>query len=155
MTVDDMGSTPSSDLAAPPPSSAAAPAPPDEVIANLAAASGWVQFMAVLGFISVALMGLAGLVILVIGLPDTGIVGHFLGFMYLVMGAIYLVPLLPLNRAAQAASRLKAAPSHATAVEILHQQAIFWRRLGILTIVAISLGILFGLILVPVAWLAK
>ncbi|MDD3643578.1 MAG: hypothetical protein PHQ19_08970 [Candidatus Krumholzibacteria bacterium] len=130
-------------------------AAPDGVIGHLVAASGWMRLMSVLGFIGVGLMGLAGLVILSVGFPDLGAGGRLIGLVYIVFAVIYLICVLPLNRAAQAAGRLRISPQEALAAEALRHQAVFWRRLGIFSIVSIILSFLMILIMPVIVWLGR
>jgi hypothetical protein len=122
------------------------PVLPDAIVDHLAGAAPWVRFMAVLGFIGVGLMVLFGLIILVLGFPIPGAVSapplRFLGIVYMVLAAIYMIPLLPLNRFAAAAGRLKKARSYEVATEALRQNRSFWFRAGVMTIIFTALGIL-------------
>lgn len=116
--------------------------PPDEIARAIAAAAGWLRFMAIIGFIGAGFMVLAGLVLLVVPIPVSDYFnGRLMGILYLVMGGVYLIPLLPLNRAAGLASQLRTAVSHSVAVEALRAQAVFWKRIGILTAVGMALSI--------------
>jgi len=152
MTANDFGAGagPGNGTGTPP--QGAPSAGPDGVIRYLAAASAWIRFMAVLGFISIGIMVLAGLVLLVTGVPYGAMNGRMFGLMYLVLGLIYLLIVVPLNRCASAAGRLKVEPDRAIAVEALRHQLSFWRRMGILTIVSIAISILMMLSL-PGFWL--
>ena len=129
--------------------------PPDGIVIHLAAAAPWMRFMAVLGLISVGLMAVAGLIILVVGFGSYGSGGRLLGILYIALAAVYLIPLLPLNRSAAAAARLKATPSHDIAAESLQHQASFWRRLGILAIVGLSLSVIFLLVALIAALVSR
>lgn len=128
---------------------------PDEIALSIAAAAGWLRFMAILGFIGAGFMILAGLVLLAIEIPVPNFNGRLLGVLYLVMGCVYFIPLFPLNRAAGCASQLRTAISLAVAVEALKAQASFWRRIGILTIVGLALSIATIPIAVIVALASK
>ncbi len=116
--------------------------PAINVIRNLVAVAGWLRFFAILGFISVGLMTLAGLVFLVSGFSPLGEPGRLMGVLYIVFAAVYLIPLLPLHRAAGTAASLRATPKHDIAAQALSHQAQFWRRLGILTIIGLVLSVL-------------
>lgn len=85
---------------------------PDSFYSDLKTAGGWAMFLAVLGFVGVAILLLTG-----IGMTAFSVVGSgdnefssalpfstlYLGVMYLVLGAIYVVPVLYLFRFAQKA----------------------------------------------------
>lgn len=85
---------------------------PDSFYSDLKTAGGWAMFLAVLGFVGVAILLLTG-----IGMSAFSVVGSgdnefsdalpfstlYLGVMYLVLGAIYVVPVLYLFRFAQKA----------------------------------------------------
>jgi len=146
MTSEEMGTNPGQDMQSGGYISGAPPVPPDGVIGYLVAASGWMRFLAVMGFISVGFLGLFGLVLLIAGLPDLIAGGRFIGVLYIVLGAVLLFCMLPLNRAAGAAGKLRATHDQAIVVDSLRHQVVFWRRYGILTIVSIVLGVLAGLI---------
>ena len=117
--------------------------PATRVIRNLAAAAGWMRFMEVLGFIGAGFSAMAGLFMLVAGLPSSGPFGHAVGLVYVAIAALYLIPLIPLHHAADAAGRLKTTPSTDLAADALHHQAAFWRNLGILSIVGVCLTLFF------------
>jgi hypothetical protein len=124
---------------------------PTRLIGHVAAAADWVKFMATLGFVGAGLMALAGLVILGTGLPQAGAIGHFAGLLYLAIAGVYLIPLRPLYRSATAATRLKGTPNCEIATEALLHQSVFWRRLGILTIIGLGLSVLSVIIAAMVA----
>jgi len=84
-------------------------------------------------------MAVAGLIILVVGFGSYGSGGRLFGLLYIAIGLVYLIPVLPLNRSAAAAARLNATPSHEIAADSLQHQASFWRRVGILAIIGLCL----------------
>lgn len=114
----------------------------DAVISGIARTGPWVRFIAVMGFIGVGFMCLAGLIIMLAGgaAGDLGLgVGVGLGLFYLAMAAVYLIPLIPLNRFANEASRLKSNRSVAIAASAIEQSRSFWVRLGTLSIIGLAL----------------
>lgn len=117
----------------------------DELVRNLAAAAGWMRFMAILGYVMAGFMALAGMVFLLGG--SLGSYERLLGILYLAIAAVYLLPLLPLDRSARAAGRLRLVPDVKVAAQSLAQQVVFWRRLGILTLVVFGLSVV-GTVLV-------
>lgn len=113
----------------------------DAVISGLVRTGPWARFIAVMGFIGVGFMCLAGLVIMLAGgsAGDLGLgVGVGLGLFYLAMAAVYLIPVIPLNRFANEASRLRDDPSAAIAASAIEQGRSFWTRVGILTIISLA-----------------
>jgi hypothetical protein len=106
----------------------------------------WVRFFAVLGFIAVGFMGLGGLGLLVasVVLPGTerfAMMG--LGVLYLLLIAVYLLPILKLNNFANALDRVFSSGGVDSVEEALRRQAAFWKTAGILTVVCIALSVLF------------
>jgi hypothetical protein len=118
----------------------------DAVISGIVRTGPWARFIAVLGFITAGLLCLAGLIIMLAGgaAGQLGLgVGVAVGLFYLAIAAVYLIPVVPLNRFANEASRLREEPSAAIAARAIEQSRAFWTRFGVLTII--------GLALVPVA----
>ena len=114
----------------------------DAVISGIARTGPWVRLIAVMWFIGVGFMCVAGLVIMLAGgaAGDLGLgVGIGLGLFYLAMAAVYLIPLIPLHRFANEASQLKGNPSAAIAARAIEQSRSFWTRIGILTIIGLAL----------------
>lgn len=134
----------------PEPSSPAPPSPAgqtgagaqDAIISGIVRTGPWARFMAVLGFISVGLMCFGGLVVMLAGgaAGDIGLgVGFAMGFFYIALAAVYLIPVIALNRFASEASRLRWDPSPAGAARAIEQGRSFWMRVGILSIVGLAL----------------
>ncbi len=122
------------------------PVIPGEAVSHLIGTAPWARFMAVLGFIGMGFMVLAGLFMLAVGLPvredAPTLPFRFLGLFYIGIAAIYLIPLLPLNRFASAAGRLRTTRTYENVIEALRQSRSFWRRVGILSIIGVALTIL-------------
>jgi hypothetical protein len=112
----------------------------DAIIATLVRTGPWVRFLAVLGFVGVGLAVLAGVVIVLAGFT-TGDPGLGLGFglVYLAMAAVYAIPLVPLHRLANEASRLRRAPDPDSAARAVEHGRSFWTSVKGLTIVGIAL----------------
>jgi hypothetical protein len=118
----------------------------DAVLSGIARTGPWARFIAVLGFIGAGFMCLAGLIIMLAGgtAGDLGLgVGFALGLFYVAMAAVYLIPVVSLNRFANEASRLRTNPSTSIAASAIEQSRSFWMRLGILAII--------GLAFIPIA----
>lgn len=84
----------------------------DSFYSDLKSAGGWAMFLAVLGFIGVAILLLTGVgmsALSMVGMDNKQFLSNlpfstlYLGIMYLVLGAIYLVPIIYLFRFAQKA----------------------------------------------------
>ena len=120
----------------------------DAIISTLARTGPWVRFLAVLGFVGIGLAGLAGVVIVLAGVTagDPGL-GLGFGLFYLAIAAVYAIPLVPLHRLANEASRLRKAPEPATAARAIEHARSFWVSMAVLAIV--------GLALVPVVLLVS
>ena len=118
--------------------------PPREIAEPLAGAAPWARFMAILGFIGIGFMLLLGFGVLLLGFPAHGATNpmRFMGLVYIVMAAVYLIPVLPLNRFAEAAGRLRREPSYEVVAEALRHNRVFWKRLGILSIVGACFSVL-------------
>jgi len=128
----------------------------DAIITGIVRTGPWARFMAVLGFISVGLMCFGGLVVMLAGgaAGDIGLgVGFAMGFFYIAMAAVYLIPVIALNHFASEASRLRWEPSSAGAARAIEQARSFWMRIGILSIISLALVpvVLFLSIFVAIA----
>ena len=125
----------------------------DAVISGIVRTGPWARFMAVLGFVGVGFMCLAALVIMLAGSAASSLgagVGAAVGLFYLLIAAVYVIPLIPLSRFASEASRLKANPSLALAAGAIEHARAFWVRIGILAIIGLALGLLalvFGVVM--------
>jgi len=115
----------------------------DAVISGIVRTGPWARFMAVLGFVGVGFMCLAGLLIMLAGTTASGLgagMGAAMGLFYILMAAVYLIPLVPLSRFASEAARLKASPSLAVAASAIEHGRSFWVRAGVLAIIALAIG---------------
>jgi hypothetical protein len=123
------------------PGTSSGPGAMDAIIAALVRTGPWVRFLAVLGFVGIGLAVLAGLVIVLAGFTtgDPGL-GMGFGLVYLAMAAVYAIPLVPLHRLANEASRLKRAPDPDSAARAVEHGRSFWVAVGVLTIIGIALG---------------
>lgn len=100
----------------------------------------WIVLFVVLGFIGTGFCGLGALGVISMaarsGLP------MWLGFIYIVIGAIYLMPTLALFKYSKAIDRLGYGGGVEQLDEAIEAQAKFWQVAGILTVVGIVLAIL-------------
>ena len=121
------------------------------VIDALAATRPWVRLCSVLGFIGAGFMILAALAIMVTGtvgalssrdaVPFAGF-PIIIGFFYLVMAALYLVPSLKLWKYGSAIVRLMSSNAVADLEAALDQQRGFWKFVGIMMIIMIAFMVL-------------
>ncbi len=122
----------------------------------------WVQFMAVIVFISAGLMVLSGIVMLGISLaagatagagasasPFGAVGGALLGMFYVALSLVYIVPGVYLARYAKAIKLLRTDGGAERIENALKQQRSFWRFVGIVTAICIIL-VIVGLALAVV-----
>ena len=120
----------------------------EDMLEALQATRPWVKFLAILGFVVMAFVILAGLFMFV-GFsvaPETSklppFIGPVLGIVYIVMAIFfYLIPCLYLLRYANAIMRIPAS-GQAAMEDALRQQKSFWKYLGIFAIIAIAVYVL-------------
>lgn len=113
----------------------------ESMLGALNATRPWVKFLAILGFVVMTFMVLAGLIMFV-GFsvaPATSklpaFFGPVFGVVYVVMAVFfYLIPCLYLLRYANAITRIQAT-GQAALEDALKQQKSFWKYVGIFTIV--------------------
>lgn len=134
--------------------SAQGPGPLSELVRVLTDTKPWLRFFAVLLFICCGLMVVGGLISIIAGLgtsiPGSMIFTLIIGLLYMAIGLLYLFPGMHLNNAANAIRDLELNSSpQAVAMPLIHQYK-YWRFIGILTIVAMVLGVLFMLIAIGV-----
>lgn len=116
-------------------------------IEHLRRAKPWVRFFAVMCFIGSALLVVFGLLFAVMGsaLPSmfggsgSPGVGIGVGIAYLLLALLYIFPGLYLWRYANAIDSLVQHPQSLTLEEAMKHQTAFWRFVGILSAVMISI----------------
>jgi hypothetical protein len=110
----------------------------------------WVIFLAILGFIGCGFMVLGGLMMMVImgvaGGKEAGAIGGIIGVVYLAFGALYFVPAFLLMKFGSSIGKFLQTGSTDHADTALEAQKSFWKFIGIMTIIAMALGILFAII---------
>lgn len=126
-----------------------------EIARSIADSAGWLRLMAILGFIGAGFLALGGIIFILIRIPGYGDYSRLIGALYLIFAGVYLIPLIPLSRSASFASRLKTAISLEVAVESLRSQASFWKRMGILSIIAVALSVISIPIVFVIAGLSR
>jgi hypothetical protein len=121
------------------------------LLGHLRSTRPWVRFLSVLGFIGMGFMLFAGLMLIVASGVRPSSTGSFpsalLAVVYLAFAAIYLWPVLALHRFGRALTRLLDEGSGEALEGAFRRQFLFWRAVGILTIVGLGLAVLA----VPVA----
>lgn len=121
------------------------------VIDSLAATRPWVRLCSILGFIGAGFMILAALGIMASGTlgamssrdaaPFAGF-SIIMGFVYLVMSLIYLIPSIKLWQYGSAIVRLMSSNAVADLEAALDQQRGFWKFVGIMVLIMIGLMLL-------------
>jgi hypothetical protein len=102
---------------------------------------------AVIGSISPAMLLLAGLLIAFAGVgAGAAAEGMATGLLTAALGAIYFLPAWRMWQYSSAINKLRIAPSPQTLDNAIDRQRCFWKTVGIITLVGISLGIIMTLI---------
>ncbi len=132
------------------------------VIDQLARTKGWTLFFSVLLWIGAAFLVLAAIVMFVVGalggasmagqggMPGLGapIMGFVLGVLYLAFALAYIYPALKLGNFSRRVSELMESPSENGLILALNEQRAFWKYIGILAIVFITLYVLIVVVAV-------
>ena len=121
----------------------------------LLATRPWVLFLSILGFIATGLMVVAAIAMMVIG-ASAGPYGRsgpgpIFGLIYLLVAVLYAVPAWLLSNYASAIKRFRHSRSSRDMEAALGSQKSFWRFVGIVTAVILSIYLFILLILVFVA----
>ncbi len=115
------------------------------MLGHLRSTRPWVRFLSVMGFIGLGFMGFAALMFALMSLVPAMRSGSFPGaimaLVYLVLGAVYLWPVLSLHRFGRALTRLLAEGGGEALEGAFRQQFSFWKVTGILTIIMVGLVI--------------
>ncbi|HOF45553.1 MAG TPA: hypothetical protein PLB66_06805 [Bacteroidales bacterium] len=118
--------------------------------------SNWTKFFAIINFIGIALMILVGAMLLVMSkfidqfqapssynLPTTqGNIFFIIGILYILIGAILIVPFAYLNRFSNSCRRAIMLENEAEMEDSFYFMKVFWKFIGIFIIVYISLILL-------------
>ncbi|MGB9429940.1 MAG: hypothetical protein WCC11_08730 [Gammaproteobacteria bacterium] len=124
----------------------------DDMLEALQATRPWVKFLAILGFVFMAFMVLAGLVMFVgfSAIPARSglspIFGPVFGVMYIVIAVFfYLIPCIYLLRYGNAIASISASGQDAIESALKYQKS-FWKYLGIFVIIMIAVYVvcIFG-----------
>ena len=106
----------------------------------------WVLMFAILGSISPAITILMGVLALGAGAEGMGV-----GIMTILLGVIYFLPAYRLYQYNSAIYRLKISPNQHALDEAINTQRCFWKTVGIITLVAIIIGIVGFIIIINIA----
>jgi hypothetical protein len=132
----------------------------DEMLGALKSTRPWVMFLAILGFICLALMALGSLMLILVGNAMTHqsnmptFFGPGLGMVELILVLVYIFPCLYMLRYGIAIGNIPSTGQEAME-QALKQQKSFWKFMGILMIIllvlyavifigAIAFGVMFG-----------
>lgn len=111
------------------------------MIDHLAATGPWVIFLAVLTLLSAVLMALAAVFSMALA-EQSGVPALFLFLTYAVTGILYLVFALQLFNFGQAARQVGFDVDTRTIEEALRYQRVFWRFLGMVSLIGLVLVVL-------------
>ena len=113
------------------------------MVEHLRATKPWVRLISVVMFISVGLMWLGGVAMMfmssAMGMRDSGFVGPVVGIIYIILGGLYIFPAYFLHQYASSINHLVQGGGDSAMENALGSQKSFWRFVGILTLVIISL----------------
>ncbi len=122
----------------------------ENALASLNATRPWVKFLAILGFIGIGLMILLGLIMtfafsIIPTKPGMPQFGPAIGIIYLIFAGIYLMPCLFLYRYSKAIAAIPLTGQSALE-EALKNQKSFWKFMGVVALVIVSVEVvLIGL----------
>lgn len=123
---------------------------PADILEAMRQTRPWVLFLGVMGFLSVGLMVLLGLGVLAMGGVKGMPGGGALGLVYIVLGALYVVPALYLWRYGSRIGSLVQLPSMDALRDALVLQKSFWRFIGITVVVVMVVYFLMILVVMVV-----
>ena len=116
----------------------------------LKTASSWTNFMAIINFIGIAIMALAGIILLValrnpaMGVADvlSGGLYSYVGLFYIALAGIMVFPALYLLQFSQKMKKALASQDTLVMEDAFKKMKAYWKFTGILTIVVIALCII-------------
>jgi hypothetical protein len=112
----------------------------DAVLHSMRGTRPWVLMFAILGFLTVGFMVIAGLAMFALGATNSELGGGAaLGVLYLAIGVLYLFPSLRLLYYANAIGTLLHRGAQADLETALSHQQRFWKFVGIVTLVTVAL----------------
>ena len=113
------------------------------MVEHLRATKPWVRLISVIMFISVGLMWLGGVFLMFMpspmGMRNPGFVGPVIGIVYILFGGLYIFPAYFLHQYASSINDFVQGGGDSAMESALGSQKSFWRFVGILTLVIISL----------------
>ena len=128
------------------------PAPPvitSPMVEYLRQTKPWVRFISILGFIGTAFLLLAGLFLMVgsgflssrFGSALGGVPTALIGLIYVVLGALYIIPVVFLFRYATGIQKALTMDLISGMEDALRSQKSFWRFVGILMLILLILQV--------------
>jgi hypothetical protein len=114
----------------------------EAVLHSMRGTRPWVLMFAILGFLTVGFMVIAGLAMFAIGASNSELGvggGAAFGVLYLAIGVLYLFPSLRLLYYANAIGTLLHRGAQADLETALSHQQRFWKFVGIVTLVTLAL----------------
>ena len=139
------------------PTAATAPSITPLMAQHLLATRPWVLFLSIMGFIGCGFMVLAGLGMIVFGglggsrPPEFAFPMAVFGLICLVLAGVYAVPAWLLLSYARAIQRYRHSASSRDMAAALGSQKSFWKFVGIMTVVVMSIYLVVGLIALVVS----
>jgi Ca2+/Na+ antiporter len=103
----------------------------------------WVRFISILGFISIGFMIIFAVMMIVGSGMGTGMIyGAAMAIIYLLLGLLYIVPVLYLHRYASYIGRFLSSGTTEDMETALRYQKSFWKFAGILALITIALSLI-------------
>jgi hypothetical protein len=134
---------------------------PATIVEALRQTRPWVIFLSVLGFLGSGAMVLGGIFIMITGFAASDVAGAsplgfitpFLGLVYILLAAVYIVPSILLWRFGASIGQFLLRSDMETLSDTIVRQKAFWRFVGIFTVVlmaiyflAIIAGVIAGIV---------
>jgi len=121
----------------------------DEIKSFLISTAKWMKFLSILGFVGLGLMAIAGAIMMVVGASFSafgnmggGVGAGVIGFIYLVMAALYFFPVLYLFKSGVGLQNGVQSNSQEQLTSGIENLKSHYKFIGILTIVVFSMYIL-------------
>jgi hypothetical protein len=132
----------------------------DNMVNALRATRPWTMLLAILGFISIALMLVGGVLLMFTSMLMPGKAGFastLTGILYLVIALVYFIPALYLLRYSSAIERFMSSGLEADLESALSSQKSFWKFVGMLSLIGIVLTIvgIVAAIMIPLLFSGK
>lgn len=106
---------------------------------------GWVRFLSILGFILAALMIMGGLAVVAAGSRMGPGLGAGVGIVYIIFSILYIYPCIKLWQYGTSIANLMTSRSSIDLETALDKQRGFWKFVGVMAIIVISIYVLIFL----------